>query len=652
MSIAYSKVLNFPLNRHHPRVLYIDIDVHHGDGVEEAFYITDRVMTCSFHKYGEYFPGTGDLRDIGEGKGKYYSVNFPLKDGIDDESYSTVFEPVVKSIIEWYQPGAIVLQCGADSLSGDKLGCFNLSMDGHAKCVSFVKSCGLPTLVLGGGGYSIRNVSRAWAYETGILVGAEMDRSLPLNDYMDYYGPDYSLNVPSRNIENRNTREYLERIKTQVLMNLERTKFAPSVQIQSVPSTPMMDRDIDEERDLDADLETSKDVRATQAMKDSFVVGSNELYEFDAMGSRENISNEKFLGGNRLINEVTVSGEEQVVVKPLAYNSEGKSVSLPGESTDVDQTLPAKNQNIENETLLEDVQMDAEMDVDVLVEKEKNEENIQRNLPEQQNTMNELKVDDNVIEAKTALEFNESQDVVPVNDGQGISVRIESTETSNLNQGETTELTNQSLDKSTEIDSSKYNNDNFDKKVENVDTETQNINVNNNPKDVIFESNTLTEVGVNIQEDNEKETKTQISSENKTLLDKDIKTEPIKETLLTIDSVSDVVENFSGLEKRTEIVFNKNDDILMDVDDTIQPKNEQNEERSGLAMITNDKTNSEMDVISNSLEMKMYIEQNSTIQKDITQNDEKVSVNDEELVLGNVIKLDTFGSDNKDKNNL
>lgn len=52
----------FPFSRYHQRVLYIDIDIHHGDGVEEAFYTTDRVMTVSFHKYGEYFPGTGDLR--------------------------------------------------------------------------------------------------------------------------------------------------------------------------------------------------------------------------------------------------------------------------------------------------------------------------------------------------------------------------------------------------------------------------------------------------------------------------------------------------------------------------------------------------------------------------------------------------------------
>lgn len=75
------------LLKYHQRVLYIDIDIHHGDGVEEAFYTTDRVMTVSFHKYGEYFPGTGDLRDIGAGRGKYYSLNFPLRDGIDDQCY-------------------------------------------------------------------------------------------------------------------------------------------------------------------------------------------------------------------------------------------------------------------------------------------------------------------------------------------------------------------------------------------------------------------------------------------------------------------------------------------------------------------------------------------------------------------------------------
>ena len=82
------------LLKYHQRVLYIDIDIHHGDGVKEAFCTTDRIVTVSFHKYGEYFPGTWDLQDIGVGKGKYYAVNYPLRDGIDDESYEAIFKPV------------------------------------------------------------------------------------------------------------------------------------------------------------------------------------------------------------------------------------------------------------------------------------------------------------------------------------------------------------------------------------------------------------------------------------------------------------------------------------------------------------------------------------------------------------------------------
>ena len=81
------------------RVLYIDIDCHHGDGVEEAFLTTDRVMTVSFHKYGDYFPGTGSLDDVGAEAGTYYAVNFPMNDGINDTTYELAFKPVMRTII-------------------------------------------------------------------------------------------------------------------------------------------------------------------------------------------------------------------------------------------------------------------------------------------------------------------------------------------------------------------------------------------------------------------------------------------------------------------------------------------------------------------------------------------------------------------------
>ncbi|KNG84196.1 histone deacetylase 1 [Aspergillus nomiae NRRL 13137] len=271
------------LLRFKQRVLYVDIDVHHGDGVEEAFYTTDRVMTVSFHKYGEYFPGTGELRDIGVGQGKYYAVNFPLRDGIDDVSYKSIFEPVIKSVMEWYRPEAVVLQCGGDSLSGDRLGCFNLSMRGHANCVNFIKSFNLPTLILGGGGYTMRNVARTWAFETGILVGDPLGSELPYNDYYEYFAPDYELDVRPSNMDNANTKEYLDKIRVQVVENLKRTSFAPSVQMTDVPRDPLVEG-MDDEADAildDLDEDENKDKRFTKRRFDQYVEKPGELSDSD-----------------------------------------------------------------------------------------------------------------------------------------------------------------------------------------------------------------------------------------------------------------------------------------------------------------------------------------------------------------------------------
>mmetsp|Transcript_20529 Transcript_20529/g.58898 ORF Transcript_20529/g.58898 Transcript_20529/m.58898 type:complete len:429 (+) Transcript_20529:374-1660(+) len=221
------------LLKKHERVLYIDIDIHHGDGVEEAFYTTNRVMTVSFHKFGEYFPGTGDVLDIGYADGKNYSINFPLNDGMDDDSFRSVFRPVIGKVMERFAPGAVVLQCGADSLSGDRLGCFNLSIGGHADCVEFVRSFNVPTLVLGGGGYTLRNVPRCWTYETAVMLGEDVKDELPFNDYFEYFGPDYRLHLPVSNMENLNSPEYLERTKVQLLEILGEIEPVPGQQIQT-----------------------------------------------------------------------------------------------------------------------------------------------------------------------------------------------------------------------------------------------------------------------------------------------------------------------------------------------------------------------------------------------------------------------------------
>jgi histone deacetylase 1/2 len=223
------------LLKKHERVLYIDIDIHHGDGVEEAFYATNRVMTASFHKFGEYFPGTGDVQDTGYGDGKNYAINFPLNDGMDDHSFQSIFRPVIGKIMQVFAPGAVVLQCGADSLSGDRLGCFNLSVKGHADCVDFVRSFHIPMLVLGGGGYTLRNVPRCWTYETAVLVGdaSVVKDELPFNDYFEYFGPDYRLHLPVSNMENLNSPEYLEKTKNQLLEILRNVEPVPGTQIQT-----------------------------------------------------------------------------------------------------------------------------------------------------------------------------------------------------------------------------------------------------------------------------------------------------------------------------------------------------------------------------------------------------------------------------------
>ncbi|KAF1743950.1 hypothetical protein MXB_5275 [Myxobolus squamalis] len=216
------------LLKYHQKVLYLDIDIHHGDGVEEAFYATNRVMTVSFHKYGEFFPGTGDIRDIGIDKGKYHCVNVPLRDGITDQVYETIFKPVVNRVLEIFKPDAIILQCGADSLTGDRLGCFNLSLKGHGSCVEYIKSLRLPLMVLGGGGYTIRNVARCWAYETALLAGVDLPEELPYNDYYEYYGPDFKLHITPSNATNMNSSEYLDKVRERVFENLRCVGDAPT----------------------------------------------------------------------------------------------------------------------------------------------------------------------------------------------------------------------------------------------------------------------------------------------------------------------------------------------------------------------------------------------------------------------------------------
>ncbi|EGT38651.1 hypothetical protein CAEBREN_31379 [Caenorhabditis brenneri] len=223
------------LLKYHKRVLYIDIDIHHGDGVQEAFNNSDRVMTVSFHRFGNYFPGSGSIMDKGTGPGRYFAVNLPLQSGIKDEPYLKLFESVISSVEENFNPEAIVLQCGSDSLCEDRLGQFSLSFNAHARAVKYVKSLGKPLMVLGGGGYTLRNVARCWALETGVILGLRMSDEIPGTSlYSHYFTPRLLRPQLTPKGPDENTEKYLASIEQETLECLRRIQGAPSVQMQEI----------------------------------------------------------------------------------------------------------------------------------------------------------------------------------------------------------------------------------------------------------------------------------------------------------------------------------------------------------------------------------------------------------------------------------
>ncbi|BFZ55472.1 histone deacetylase [Savitreella phatthalungensis] len=243
-----------------PRVLYIDIDIHHGDGVQNAFYHTDRVMTLSFHKYcpasrDEYFfPGTGALGETGVGKGRHYSLNFPLQDGITDVAYHEIFKQTVDAVCQSYRPSAIVLQCGADSLGCDRLGRFSLSIQGHAACVAHVKKKGIPMMVLGGGGYTLRNVARCWTAETAVLCDTTLPSTLPETPYHPFFGPDYSLYPTLRpRFDDLNSKKYLHDVTAAIKEELRYIDHAPNVVLDWTPDL-IGDEETDRLKDEDEDM--------------------------------------------------------------------------------------------------------------------------------------------------------------------------------------------------------------------------------------------------------------------------------------------------------------------------------------------------------------------------------------------------------------
>ena len=170
------------------RVVYVDIDAHHGDGVQHAFYDTDQVMTISLHQSGTYlFPGTGFVNEMGTGIGLGYSVNVPLYPYTNDELYLWVLNQAVAPLIRAFKPDVIATQLGMDPYFRDPITQLGLTVQGHSRLVEELGKLCPKWLAFGGGGYDVGAVARGWALDYGVMLEEQWPNEIP-QDYQERYG--------------------------------------------------------------------------------------------------------------------------------------------------------------------------------------------------------------------------------------------------------------------------------------------------------------------------------------------------------------------------------------------------------------------------------------------------------------------------------
>lgn len=162
------------------RVVYIDIDAHHGDGVQAIFYDDPSVMTISIHETGEtLYPQTGFPEEIGAGPGAGTSVNIPLFPGTDDATFLRAFTTLVPPLVQVYRPDIIVAQLGCDTHFEDPLSHLCLTTRGFRELVRIIDGLCDRWVALGGGGYNIRTVPRAWTLAYEVMASEEYPDAIP-----------------------------------------------------------------------------------------------------------------------------------------------------------------------------------------------------------------------------------------------------------------------------------------------------------------------------------------------------------------------------------------------------------------------------------------------------------------------------------------
>ena len=165
------------------RVAYVDIDCHHGDGVQAAFYDTDKVMTISIHESGQWlFPGTGFVSETGEGAGDGFTVNIPLAPYTQDELWLRTFDELIPPLVSAYKPDVLFTQLGIDTHFRDPLTHLQLTTQGFTAAVQRLHSMANeigPWVAAGGGGYDMGAVARSWTMAMAEMAGFELPEHVP-----------------------------------------------------------------------------------------------------------------------------------------------------------------------------------------------------------------------------------------------------------------------------------------------------------------------------------------------------------------------------------------------------------------------------------------------------------------------------------------
>ncbi|PVU93249.1 hypothetical protein BB559_003359 [Furculomyces boomerangus] len=241
-----------------PKIMYIDLDLHHGNGVQNAFFYSNNVLSLSIHHFDHetrFFPFSGGeiLGNDSESKlaKNGMTLNVPLKKGLNDENFIYIFDEIVVKIVSEFNPEYIVVQCGCDGLAGDPANIWNLTIVSYLHAIRKLLEYTVSNdnnlsknspdnqnekirksadnnsdkkrlLVLGGGGYNNTNVARCWTaitlyltkyFNSGEFMSFEevVDTLVPDHEFIENYSPYYDLSIEANHLQkDENTREYLD----------------------------------------------------------------------------------------------------------------------------------------------------------------------------------------------------------------------------------------------------------------------------------------------------------------------------------------------------------------------------------------------------------------------------------------------------------